>query len=298
MTATWLEFTQALPLLRNALLLGLLIGAVAPLVGGWFVLRRMILLGVAIPQVSSAGVSLVLFAHGVGLFGLSPLHVHGPQPVIVAVSLLVTTGVIVCLGWVSRRRPEWNDIAVGFVFALATGSSFLLLGQSPVAEANMLDLLKGEILSTTDHQLVATAVALLLIGAGFRLFHQEFFLIAHDRDFALSLRKPVGAHDILFYFLAGCAVTVFVMTAGPVTTFGYLILPPVAALMLARGMRSFFWLASLLGMAASVVSLVIGFFYDLPIGPVSVVVLAAACPLCWLLARAGSWFRRGADSTP
>ena len=50
-----LEILSPSFLLRDALLGSVLVGLVCPLVGVYFVLRRMIFLGVALPQISSAG---------------------------------------------------------------------------------------------------------------------------------------------------------------------------------------------------------------------------------------------------
>jgi ABC-type Mn2+/Zn2+ transport system permease subunit len=44
-------------LLRDALVGSVLVGAVCPLIGVYFMLRRMIFLGVALPQLSAAGIA-------------------------------------------------------------------------------------------------------------------------------------------------------------------------------------------------------------------------------------------------
>src|SRR3954453_11779331 len=60
-------------LLRDALVGSVLVGLVCPLVGVYFVLRRMIFLGVALPQLSAAGIAcaFLLYALFVGS------HQHG-----------------------------------------------------------------------------------------------------------------------------------------------------------------------------------------------------------------------------
>src|SRR4026209_293000 len=50
-------------LLRQALIGSVLVGLVCPLVGVYFVLRRMIFLGVALPQLSAAGIAFALLMH-------------------------------------------------------------------------------------------------------------------------------------------------------------------------------------------------------------------------------------------
>src|SRR2546428_11618251 len=54
---TLLEILNPHFLLRNALYGGLIIGIVAPLVGVYLLARRMVFIGIALPQVSTAGVA-------------------------------------------------------------------------------------------------------------------------------------------------------------------------------------------------------------------------------------------------
>ena len=55
--STFAEILSPNFLLRDALIGSVLVGLVCPLVGVYFVLRRMIFLGVALPQVSAAGIA-------------------------------------------------------------------------------------------------------------------------------------------------------------------------------------------------------------------------------------------------
>lgn len=277
----WREFMDALPLQRNALIIGLLIGSLAPLIGGYFVLRRIVLLGVTIPQVSSAGIAFVLMAQGMGLFGLSPSHAHTAQGLPMIGALAFTLVGIVVLGTLAHRRPGWADVSIGFTFALASALSILLLSQSPVAEASMLNLLKGEIIATTDRELAGTVFLYVLAIGSLFFFHKEFLLLAYDRDFAVSMRKPVARYDMLFYVVAGFVVSLCVLTVGPITTFGYLVLPPMIALLFTRGMSRFFLVASFTGALGSVISLLVSFFLDLPAGPTTVAVLGALYLVIW-----------------
>ncbi len=50
-------------LLRNSVYIGLLIGFVCPLVGVFLVVRRVIFMGVALPQVSSCGIAFAFALH-------------------------------------------------------------------------------------------------------------------------------------------------------------------------------------------------------------------------------------------
>src|SRR4029077_11927650 len=71
--STVLEVLRPGFLLRDALFASVLVGVVCPLVGVYFVLRRMIFLGVALPQLSAAGIafSFLVYRTAIGA------HEHG-----------------------------------------------------------------------------------------------------------------------------------------------------------------------------------------------------------------------------
>src|SRR5437763_7333645 len=68
-----LEMLSPSFLLRDALVGSVLVGLVCPVVGVYFVLRRMIFLGVALPQLSAAGIAFSFVAYRLAVGA----HEHG-----------------------------------------------------------------------------------------------------------------------------------------------------------------------------------------------------------------------------
>jgi ABC-type Mn2+/Zn2+ transport system permease subunit len=58
--------------------------------------------------------------------------------------------------------------------------------------------------------------------------------------------------------------------AGPLLVFGFMVLPPLVARALARGMSSFFMLSSALGLATALCGFYLSVRLDLPLGPTDV----------------------------
>ena len=80
--------------------------------------------------------------------------------------------------------------------------------------------------------------------------------------------------DILLYLIIGVTISLGVMTVGPLVIFGFLVIPPLAALPWARGMASFSIIASLFGGASAFAGFYLSYTRDLPLGPV---VICVAC---------------------
>jgi ABC-type Mn2+/Zn2+ transport system permease subunit len=267
--STLVEILRPSFLLRDALIASVLVGLVCPLVGVYFVLRRMIFLGVALPQVSAAGIALafLLYRTMVGV------HQHGEEPeqlLAMVGSFGITALVLLVLVSLERTGREMIEARIGTTYAVAAAATILFLSQDPAGEAHMVALLKGDILATTRTSLrlmleVFAPVVFVLFG-----FRKQLLLVSFDRDMAIVLGMRVGWWDALLYLTIGATIALGVMIAGPLVTFGFLVVPPLAARLLTRRMLTFSVTASLLGGLAAFGGFYGAYRFDLPLGPAEV----------------------------
>ena len=275
-------------LLRDALYTSVVIGLACPVVGVFLVLRRMVFMGVALPQISSTGVALALSLHAFGHIHLE----HGAldeHALAFVGSLTFSILAVTALALLERRRVAWNEARIGALYVLSTAVSLLLLAKCPTAERGWLNLFKGEIIAISNSDLKLTLGA--FVGVLFLLwvFRKEIILVSYDRELAMTLRKVVFGWDLLLYLLIGLAISVAVIAVGPLVTFGFLLLPPLAVRPFVGTMRQFVVASSVLGGLASVVGFVLAYHWDLPVGPTDVALLGVVCGLGnglhWLRAR-------------
>src|SRR5438132_13246687 len=106
-TLTWGEtFKRVLAfdfLLRNSLYTSVLVGLVCPLVGVFLVLRRLVFMGVALPQISSTGVVIALSVP-MWLGVLPPEHTEHAEHLLAFVgSMVFSLCAILLLAFLDRR---------------------------------------------------------------------------------------------------------------------------------------------------------------------------------------------------
>ena len=273
-------------LFRNAVLGGLLVAVLCSLLGVYVVLRRLVLLGVALPQASAAGIAAAFWLTGHTHAGLGT---HGSALV---GSLVATLGTLALLlvGQRGARMPtEWR---VGALFAGASAATVLFVALNPTGDLEMTNLLRGELLALSDGDLwllaAASAVGLLLFFA----FRREILLASFDPEFARTIGRDPRRADALLFGLLGASIALGVMNAGPLVVFGFLVLPALAALQVAPGLGAAMAIAALVGALSSVGGFMLAYRVDLPAGPTSVAVAAFA----WLaLALGGRLARRIAN---
>ncbi|MBI2963709.1 MAG: metal ABC transporter permease [Deltaproteobacteria bacterium] len=255
-------------LLRDALLGSILIGLVCPLVGVYFVLRRMIFLGVALPQLSAAGVAFAFLSRS-----LLGAHRHGES----AERLLAIVGSLgfafvglVVLAALERQGRETLEARIGVTYAFAAAASILFVAADPYGEAEMTHLLKGDIVTTTGTSLRLLAGVLGAVAVALVALRKELLLVSFDREMALVLGKRAGFWDAVLYLLIGVTISFGVMTAGPLVTFGFLVVPPLTARLMTRHMLTFSAVAAGLGAATAFVGFYLAYRLDLPLGPTDV----------------------------
>ena len=273
---------------RNSVYISLLIGFVCPLVGVYLVLRRVVFLGVALPQVSSCGIAFAFAMQG---WGWIP-HAHDSaeeRAIALGGSVVFTLAAILLLSILERRERGLIEGRTGTAYVLAGAWSILLLVQNPLGEHGMLELLRGEIIAVSNTDLTLTGVTFGLVVVCLAVFQKEFLLVSFDREMAVTLKKRVIVWDTFLFTLIGLTISVSVLSVGPLVAFGFLLLPPLIAYQFARTMRQFALGASAIGGVTAVVGFCIAYRRDLPVGPTDVALLGVLYAIAFcakkLLAR-------------
>jgi ABC-type Mn2+/Zn2+ transport system permease subunit len=259
-------------LLRNSVYTSVLIGFACPLVGVFLVLRRLVFMGVALPQISSTGVAISLSVPF--WLGANPSHAeHSEHLIAFAGSMFFTLAAILLLAFFERRGKGLPEGRLGTAYVVASALSILLLSKNRYAEVGWLDLLKGEIIAIDNYDLAITAATLAVVLGALLLFHKEFLFVSFDRAMAATLGKNVLMWDIAIYLLIGVTVSVSVLSVGPLISFGFLLIPALTAHIFARNMRQLFVAASLIGGFTAFLGFWLAYQWDWPVGPTEVVLL-------------------------
>jgi ABC-type Mn2+/Zn2+ transport system permease subunit len=260
-------------LLRNSVYTSVLIGFACPLVGVFLLLRRLVFMGVALPQISSTGIAIALsLPMWLGL--LPPEHAaHSEHLYAFVGSTLFTLGAILIMAILERRGTGSPEGRLGAAYVVAAALSIIMLSQNKYGEVGWLDLMKGEVITIDNYDLAITAITLALVLAVLGLFHKEILFVSFDRAMAATLGKNIVLWDMLLYLLIGLTVSMAVLSVGPLISFGFLLLPALTSHQFARTMRHFTITASLLGGMASFVGFWIAYDWNLPVGPTDVVLL-------------------------
>jgi ABC-type Mn2+/Zn2+ transport system permease subunit len=283
-------------LLRNSVYTSVLVGFACPLVGVFLVVRRLVFMGVALPQISSTGVAIALSLPLWFGFKLAGHPSESAHVVAFVGSITLSLAAILILAFLERRGRGQPEGRLGTAYVVAAALSILLLSKNPYGEVGWLDMLKGEVITISNFDLGLTAGTLALVLVLLGAFHKELLLVSFDRTMAITLRKNVVFWDILLYLLIGLTVSMAVLSVGPLIAFGFLLIPALMAHLFARNMRQFMTLASLIGGVAAFLGFWIAYQWDLPVGPTDVVLLGVLYTAAWVTTKVSPKGSRGSPN--
>ena len=227
------------PLVQRMLLVGLLVGMAAPIVGTYLVQRRMALLGDGVGHVALAGVAAGWLAgSAAGLAQRDVLAIPGAVIFAIAGAVVIEK---------MRSKGEAADVVMAILFYGGIATGVLLIGMAGGSNANLLGYLFGSISTVTWTDVwitAALAIAIVVIGLGFK---SALFAVTHDTEFARSTGLPVEVLNLVVAVLAAVTITVAMRVVGVLLVSALMILPVAIAQHLTRSFSRTMYLAMGIG---------------------------------------------------
>ncbi len=274
------EFLQALlhpdiPVLRHAMLVGLLSSVAFGIVGTFVVTRRVTFIAAAIAHCVLGGIGAALYLRArLGLTWLEPIHGALPAALLAAV----------IIGLVSLRAKEREDTVIGAVWAVGMALGLLLLAKTPGYNKDTMSYLFGDILLITKRDVWLVAGLDLVVVAVAVFFYNKLLAVCFDEEFARTRGLAVERYYLLLLCLIAVTIVLLVYLVGIVLVIALLTLPAAVAGQFSRRMAWVMVIAVLLCMVFSTAGIALSYPYDLPSGP-TIIVTGAAVYLAVLAAK-------------
>ena len=147
--------------MQRALLAGLAIGIICPLIGIFIVVRRLSLVGDALAHVSMAGIALGL--------------ILGINPTLSSLVFILFAGYL--LEFFRKNNKRYAEIATAIVMSGGLGLGVILISIGGNDTANIMNYLFGSIITITPLDLrIILITSLFILLALLFLFHKLFFI--------------------------------------------------------------------------------------------------------------------------
>jgi ABC-type Mn2+/Zn2+ transport system permease subunit len=248
----------------------ILVGTVCAFLGVYIVAKRVVFLGAVLTQVSVLGLALTFLP-----------FIHIPHTI---GSLVVTLGSVLIMSRLLTGKKIPRDAVLGFAFVSSVAARILIVQKTPKVEAAEIDnLLRGDILFVTPELFWLLLGAFIVAMTLHLLFFKQFSYISFDAETARTQGFNSDFWDMLFYLIAALVIAFATHMVGDAFVFGFLVAPPVAALLLARRVRNVFIIAVAIGAVTPIIGLFLAFRFDFPASPAIVAVASIVLGGAWIL---------------
>ncbi|MFQ5824124.1 MAG: metal ABC transporter permease [bacterium] len=263
-----LEMFQ-LPFIVQAFIACLIMGLLLSYLGIHVVRRGIVFVDLALGQISSLGVAFAAFIGGavlpisitftlLGAFLLSLIHIH------------------------DKRLKQ--EAIIGIIYAVASAVTVLLISKTPHGEADISEVLFGNILAIRQSELISLGVIFGVLGLLHIVFYRKVFSITVAFQEVRPRKDPQFRFwNFFFYLSIGLAIVFAVRIGGVIPVFSYLVIPPVAAIMLTRKDIGVAFLAPAFAVLVSLFGLYFSYSFDFPAGSSIVSVFGILFAICGIL---------------
>lgn len=255
-----------LPMVQYPLIIAVLVGLAAPVVGTYLVQKRLSLLGDGLGHVALTGVAMGWLASSIFSLGsVDTLAVPGALVAAVIGAVLIE--------YVREVGHTSRDTALAILFYGGIAGGVVIIQLAGGTAQSLMGYLFGSLATVTLADVwvaAALAIAVLVLGVGLRPL---LFAVTSDEEHAHAIGLPVRAVNVMVAIMAALTVTLAMRIVGALMVSALMIVPVAAAQVFVRGFARTMTAAMAIGVACAVSGLLLTVYVDLP--PGGVIVLLA-----------------------
>lgn len=235
--------------------------------------RGVIFVDLALAQIAALGATIAI------LIGMDP---HGQGAYWLSLGFTFVGAAIFAFAR-TRRGHIPQEAFIGIAYAVASATAILAMSKATGETEHLKDMLVGNILAVSRHDVIKTAVLYGVIGLFHYIFRRRFLLISTDHERAEAKGMSIRFWDFLFYASFGFVVTSSVAIAGVLLVFCYLIVPSVGAMLFADKVGRRLAIGWTMGTLVSALGVYFSVLLDLPTGATIVCTFGAVLVCMFLI---------------
>ena len=235
--------------------------------------RGVIFVDLSLAQIAALGTTIAV------LYGIEP---HGNQAYVVSLAFTFLGAAVFSTIRPHRARIP-QEAVIGICYAVASAAAILAMSKSTEQTEHLKEMLVGNILTVSWHEVAKTAALYGVIGLFHYIFRRKFLLISMHPEEAEAQGISTRFWDFVFYASFGFVVTSSVAIAGVLLVFCYLIVPSVGAMLYAENIGPRLAIGWTMGTLVSALGVYLSLQIDLPTGATIVCTFAIVLILMALL---------------
>ena len=274
--ADFIDAVKTVPLIRYALLAGIVSSLTFGVVGSLVVVRQ-------IGYVASAIAHSILGGIGASVYYSRVYDLPWLTPMLGAIAAALLS--VAVIGWATLKFKEREDTIIGAIWAAGMAAGLLFLHYAPGKAVNLESFIFGNILLTSKSDVIATLILGVIVMSLVALFYHKLVAVSFDEEFAALRGVSSKAYYFLLLTLTALSVVLMVRVAGLILSQALLILPAATASRFSRSLWAIMAGAVVITALANTAGLALSYQYDIPTGPFIVFLAVVFYALSFLLQR-------------
>ena len=192
------------------------------------------------------------------------------------------TAVIFAILVFKFKNISGTNATINLTSSLMLSVAIILAIVNPT-RLNINQLLFGDIISSSQHDLVILLFVLIAVYSFITFFYKQILLIVLDRDIACVKKIRVNLIELSFLILLSISVFTTIKIVGSLLVTSILIIPAVSARMISCSPLQMIFISLVFAIASNLVGLYISYIKDVPIAPVIIMVESLIYLGCYLV---------------
>ncbi|MBO8171226.1 MAG: metal ABC transporter permease [Bacillaceae bacterium] len=253
-----LESILEFSFIQRALLTGLIVGLISPLVGVFVVARRLSVVSEVVSHMSLFGIAVGSLV-GVSVSYLAPVSIPVFGMIFAVIGALLVEGL-------RRVYRHFSELAIPLLLSVSIGMSVVLFSWMDGFNVNLFSYLFGNLLAVSRTDFNLTLLTGVVVLVTIFIFYKEMLMVTFDEAFARISGIPARFMQFLFVLLMAITISVMVRAVGVMLVTGLMIIPVAAAVQMEKGFKQTMGYAVLFSELSIILGLVLSYYFDLASG--------------------------------
>jgi len=233
MLASDMHFFVALseyPFLLYALLAGIIMGFISPLIGSFVIIRRLSFIADTLSHFSLAGLSIGIFL--INTIGLTIIG----DPLYLAIIAAVVGAFIIEI--LRGYYQNYKEISMPIVMSLGTALSALFISLGNGWNSSIYNFLFGSILTVSPQYLLIISIVAVIEVSLIAIFYKKIVLLSFDESYARLVGIKVGRFQFGSTLILAFVVSLSIVTVGVLLVSSLMIIPVAAAMKVGKSFKN------------------------------------------------------------
>lgn len=237
--------------IQRALIAGVAISFITPIIGLLLILRRQSLLADTLSHISLAGVALGMFLQ--------------TNPTLSTLAFVIIASVII--EYLRTIYSNFSEVSVAIMMSAGMALALVLVSLNSNSGNFQIDqYLFGSILLITTSELTLLVALSVIVVILYLIFRRTLFVLSYDEATAHTSGLPVKFMSIIFSVLTGITISIMMPIVGALLVSALIVIPSATAIKVANSFAKTIVIGILINLIGIFSGIFVSFQYDTPPG--------------------------------